>query len=151
MGKHIHIQLTPEQRQEMEGMVRAGRTSARTLTRARILLLTDESQEPRRPDREIASALLCSVSTVRAIRRRFHQEGLHAALHDKPRPGAVPKVTGDVEAKLVMLACSAPPEGHARWTLRLLADKMVELEYIDAISHVTIREHLKKTNCDCGM
>jgi transposase len=150
MSKHIHIRLTPDQRQELEGMVRAGHASARTLTRARILLLTDRSQDSRRTDKEVASALLCSVSTVRAVRRRFHQEGLQAALYDKPRPGAVPKVTGDVEAKLVMLACSEPPEGHARWTLRLLADKMVELEYIESISHVTVGDHLKKTNCDLG-
>jgi putative transposase len=150
MGKHIHLQLSPDQRQELEGLIRAGHASARTLTRARILLLTDRGHEPRRTDQEIASALLCSVSTVRAVRRRCHQEGLHGALYDKPRPGAVPKVTGEVEAQMVMLACSAPPEGHARWTLRLLADKMVELDYIDSISHVTVGEHLKKTSCNLG-
>lgn len=131
-------------------MVRAGEASARTLTRARILLLTDQERAPRRTDQEIASALLCSPSTVRAIRRRFHEEGLQAALCERPRPGAVPRVTGEVEAKLTMLACSKPPEGRVRWTLRLLADEMVRLEYIDRISHVTVREHLKKTNCGPG-
>lgn len=144
MGKHIHLRLSPDQRQELEGLIRAGHAPARTLNRARILLLTDWNHEPRRTDQEIASALLCSASTVRAVRRRCHQEGLQAALYDKPRPGAVPKVTGEVEAQLVMLACSTPPEGHGRWTLRLLADKMVELGYIDTISHVTVGEHLKK-------
>jgi transposase len=150
MGKHIRIRLTSDQRQELEGMVRAGESSARTLTRARILLLTDQGRSPRRTDQEIASALLCSPSTVRGIRRRFHKEGLQAALHDRPRPGAVPRVTGEVEAQLAMLACSTPPEGHVRWTLRLLADEMVRLEYIDRISHVTVREHLKKTNYSPG-
>lgn len=150
MGKHIRIRLTPDQRRELEGMIRAGESSARTLTRARILLLTDRSQTPHRTDGEIASALLCSPGTVQAIRRRFHEEGLQAALVDKPRPGAVPKVTGEVEAQLTMLACSTPPEGYARWTLRLLAEEMVRLEYIDTISHVTVGEHLKKTNCSPG-
>jgi len=150
MGKHIRIRLTPDQRQELEGMIRAGEASARTLTRARILLLTDQGATPRRTDGEIASALLCSLGTVRNIRRRFHEEGLQAALVDKPRPGAVPKVTGEVEAQLIMLACSSPPEGYARWTLRLLAEEMVRLEYIDTISHVTVGEHLKKTNCSLG-
>lgn len=131
-------------------MIRAGEASARTLTRARILLLTDQGATPRRTDAEIASALLCSPGTIRAIRRRFHEEGLQAALVDKPRPWAVPKVTGEVEAKLTMLACSSPPEGYARWTLRLLAEEMVRLEYIDTISHVTVGEHLKKTNCSPG-
>jgi len=150
MSKHIHIMVSPDQRQELEGMLRAGQSSARTLARACVLRLTDKSQLRWRTDEGIASALLCSVGAVRNIRRRFDQEGLQAALYDKPRPGAVPKVTGDVEAKLVMLACSEPPEGHARWTLRLLSDKMVELEYIDSISHVTVGEYLKKTNCNPG-
>lgn len=125
-------------------MIRAGEASARTLTRAHILLLTDQGATPRRMDGESASALFCSLGTVRSIRRRFHEEGLQAALVDKPRPGAVPKVTGEVEAKLTMLACSTPSEGYARWTLRLLAEEMVRLEYIGTISHVTVGEHLKK-------
>jgi len=150
MGKHIRIWLAPDQRRELEGMVRAGEASARTLTRARILLLTDRGHTPRRTDGAIASALLCSPTTVRAVRQRFHEEGLQAALYGKPRPGAAPKVTGEVEAKLTMLACSAPPEGQARWSLRLLADEMVRLEYIDAISYGTVRTHLKKTHCSPG-
>lgn len=89
------------------------------------------------------------LGTVRNIRRRFHEEGMQAALV-KPRPGAVPKVTGEVEAQLTMRACSGPPEGCARWTLRLLAEEMVRLEYVDTISHVTVGEHLKKTNCSLG-
>jgi hypothetical protein len=75
---------------------------------------------------------------------------MHAALYDKPRPGAAPRFTGEVEAQLTMLACSQPPAGHARWTLRLLADQMIELGYVEYISHVTVRELLKKTNSSRG-
>jgi hypothetical protein len=84
------------------------------------------------------------------MRRRYNAGGLPLALNDKGWPGAVPKLTGEVEAKLTMLACSEPPAGHARWTLRLLADQMVELGYIDEVSHVTVREWLKKTNSSLG-
>jgi len=145
MGKHIPIYLTTEQRNELERLIRTGHSPARTQTRARILLLSDRSDGQKRTAREVAAALLCSPSTVAHVRHRFNQEGLQAALYDKPRPGQKPKVTGDIEAKLTMLACSQPPAGHARWTLRLLADRMIELEYIDYISHVTVGEVLKKT------
>ena len=84
------------------------------------------------------------------MRRRFLTGGLPSALYDKGWPGAKPKFTGEVEAKLTMLACSDPPDGAARWTLRLLADRMVELGYVDSISHVTVRELLKKTNSSRG-
>ncbi|MEN6519889.1 MAG: helix-turn-helix domain-containing protein, partial [Armatimonadota bacterium] len=84
------------------------------------------------------------------IRKEFVLGGLESALYDKPRPGAAPKITGDIEARITMLACSKPPEGHARWTLRLLADKAVELEYIDSISHTAISERLKKTLSNPG-
>ena len=83
---------------------------------------------------------------MRNVRRRFLSGGLQAALSDKGWPGASPKFTGEVEAKLVMFACSEPPEGAARWTLRLLADKMVELHSVDSMSHVTVGEILKKRN-----
>ena len=76
--------------------------------------------------------------------------GLQAALYEKPRPGQAPKVTGEIEAKLIMLACSQPPEGHARWTLRLLAGRVIELGYLDYVSHVTVGEVLKKTNSSLG-
>lgn len=145
MGKHIPIYLTTEQRNELERLIRTGHSPARTQTRARILLLSDRSDGQKRTAREVAAALLCSPSTVAHVRHRFNQEGLQAALYDKPRPGQKPKVTGDIEAKLTMLACSQPPEGYARWTLRLLAERMIELEYIDYISHVTVGEVLKKT------
>jgi hypothetical protein len=144
MSKHTHIELTSEQRTELEQRIRTGSAPARTHTRARILLLSDRSQGQKRTDQEVADAVLCSKSTVIHVRRRFLAGGLQAALYDKGWPGAPPKFTGEVEAKLTMLACSDPPEGAARWTLRLLADKMVELGYVDSISHVTVGELLKK-------
>jgi transposase len=150
MGQHIPVHLTTEQRDELAGLIRAGHSPARTQTRARILLLSDQSKGQKRTAREVAAALLCSPSTVANVRHRFNRSGLQAALYDKPRPGQKPKVTGDLEAKLTMLACSQPPAGHARWTLRLLAEYMVELEYIDYISHVTVGEVLKKTKLSLG-
>jgi hypothetical protein len=87
---------------------------------------------------------------VRNIRRRYIEGGVPQALNDKGWPGAKPKLTGEVEAKLTMLACSAPPQGQARWTLRLLASQMVELGYVEEVSHVTIGEWLKKTNLSLG-
>ena len=87
---------------------------------------------------------------MRNVRRRFLSGGLQAALYDKGWPGASPKFTGEVEATLVMFACSEPPEGAARWTLRLLADKMVELHSVDSMSHVTVGEILKKTKSSRG-
>ncbi|HEX5324420.1 MAG TPA: helix-turn-helix domain-containing protein [Capsulimonadaceae bacterium] len=150
MYKHRHVLLTTEQRHALERIVRSGNARARTQTKARILLLTDRSQGGRRKDREIIEALGTSICTIVRTRQAFCEEGLDAALQDKPRSGKPPKLTGDVEAKLTMIACSAPPEGRARWTLRLLAEKMVELEYVDSITPVAIHKHLKKTNSSRG-
>jgi len=150
MGKHTHIELTEEQRAELEQLIRTGNAPARTNTRARILLLSDRSQGQKRTDQEVADAVLCSKSTVANVRRRFLSGGLSSALYDKGWPGAKPKFDGEVEAKLTMLACSDPPEGAARWTLRLLADRMIELGYVDYISHVTVGELLKKTHSSRG-
>jgi hypothetical protein len=144
MGKQTHIERTSEERTELEKLIRTGNAPARTHTRARILLLSDRSQGQKRTDQEGADAVLCRKSTVRNVRRRFLSGGLQAALSDKGWPGASPKFTGEVEAKLVMFACSEPPEGAARWTLRLLADKMVERHSVDSMSHVMVGEILKK-------
>ena len=119
-------------------------------TRARVLLLTDGSLGEHRTDKEVSQAVLTSVSTVKRTRRRFLEEGLEAALKENPRPGRPPKITGAIEAKLTLLACSQPPEGHARWTLRLLADRMVELGYLESISHQAVFKRLKKTRSSPG-
>jgi len=150
MGKHTHIELSEAQRTELEQLIRTGDAPARTHTRARILLLSDRSQGQKRTDQEVADAAICSKSTVINIRRRFLAGGLPKALTDTGWPGAKPKFTGEIEAKLTLLACSDPPDGAARWSLRLLADRMVELAYTDSISHVTVRDLLKKTRSSPG-
>jgi transposase len=150
MGKKTTIKLTEEQRTELEQLLRTGSVSARTNTRARILLLIDRSQGQERTDQEVADAVLCSKGTVVNVRRRFLAGGMKPALYDKGWPGAKPKLTGEIEAQLTLLACSEPPPGFVRWTLRLLANQMVELGYIDEVSHVTIGEWLKKTNLSLG-
>lgn len=150
MSKHVHVELNQDERNELEQLIRSGNAPARHQTRARILLLSDRSQGQQRTDQEVAEAVLCSPSTVFNTRHRYIAGGLPRALNDKGWPGAKPKLTGEVEAKLTMLACSAPPAGQTRWTLRLLADQMIALGYIDEVSHVTVREWLKKTNSSLG-
>lgn len=144
MGKHRQIELKVDERTELEQLIHAGNAPARKQTRARILLLSDRSQGQKRTDQEVANAVMCSLSTVGSIRCRYAEGGLPLALNDKGWPGAKPKLTGEIEAELTMLACSEPPSGFGHWTLRLLADQMVKLGYLDAVSHVTIGEWLKK-------
>jgi len=144
------VYLNAEQRSQLENIIGSGHDSARVLSRARILLLSDQSFGKKREDAEVAEAVMVCTGTVWRVRKEFALFGLEAAIYDKPRPGAMPKITGDVEAKVTMLACSNPPEGHARWTLRLLADKVVELGYVDSISHVAIGDRLKKTTSSRG-
>ena len=150
MGKHRYIKLQEEERAKLEKMLRTGHSSARKLTRVRVLLLSDRSQGQTRMGQEVADAALCSLGTVRRVCARYHADGLDAALSDKGWPGAKPKLNGEIEARLTMLACSQPPAGQQRWTLRLLADQMVVLGHIDEVSHVTIGEWLKKTNSSLG-
>jgi len=150
MTTKYHVHLSKENRQELETLIHSGESSARTQTRVRILLLTDENQKKKRGTQEIASALLCSMPTVTNIRKKFSEGGVENALYDKPRPGAVPKITGEIEAQLTLLACSAPPEGRARWTLQLLADKLVELKLVDSISDVAVMHRLKTMNLSLG-
>jgi len=156
MSKSLFISLTDDQRTFLRTLTCSGTRSARVQTRARILLLTDRSQGETRTDAQIAEALLVSKPTIGKTRRRFAlaqedgQDGLQAALSEKPRPGKVPKVTGEIEAHLVTLCCSDPPEGAARWTLRLLADKIVAQGHLDSLSHVTVGERLKKMHLNPG-
>lgn len=139
------VHLRAEQRSHLEKMISSGYDSARVLARARILLLSDRSLGEKREDLDVAEAVMVSSGTVRRVRKEFVLGGLESTIYDKPRPGALPKITGDIEARITMLACSKPPEGHVRWTLRLLADRVVELGYLDSISHVAIGNRLKKT------
>ena len=150
MSKHVTIQLTEEQRSHLLKLIHAGDAPARTQTRARVLLHADRSQGQVNKDEAVAAACLCSKGTVGNVRRRFAAEGLDAALTDRPLPGAKPKITGEVEAHLVTLACSDPPDGEARWTLRLLADRLVALGLLDSITPAAVHGRLKKTNSSLG-
>lgn len=125
----------------MTTLLRSGSTKARTQTRARVLDLLHRGQ---RPD-DIAQTLRLSSATVFNIKRRYLEEGLDAALFDKPRSGKPPSIDGIQRAKITALACSQAPKGHARWTLRLLADQAVELGFVERISHTAIKGILKKT------
>ena len=150
MSHHLHVYLNDEQKAHLHNLVRRGTCSARVQTRARILLLSDRSQKEKRTREAVAEATLTCSVTVGRVCRTFATGGLEAALSEKPRPGASPKITGDVEAHLITLACSDPPLGRSRWSLRLLADKMVELGYIQSISNVAIGTRLKKTRLSRG-
>jgi hypothetical protein len=146
MSKHITIALTDDQRTPLNTLIRSGSAPARTHTRARILLLLDRNQAAPCTDEAITKALRCHRNTVGNVRRRFVAGGLPAALYHKLLPPRAPKkLTGEVEAHLIALACSAPPEGQQRWTLRLLADRLVALGLVDSISHVAVGARLKKT------
>ena len=152
-AKRYPIILDPEQRTSLMGLISSGRESARKLTRARILLKADESEMgPAYADKQIKEALDVSLSTIERTRKTFVLEGLTAALTPKQRSEGSrrPKFDGEKEAHLIALVCSDPPKGYARWTLRLLADKMVELQHFTSISHECIRQVLKKTNFTLG-
>ena len=150
MATRSVVKLSEEERSRLKGLLRRGAAPARVQTRARILLLSDRGRGERRTDEQVAAAVVTSVMTTRRTRWRFLQEGLEAALAEKPRPGRPPKITGDIEAQLTVLACSQPPEGHAHWTLRLLAGQLVELGYLESISHTAVADRLKKTKSNPG-
>jgi transposase len=149
MAKKYLVTLTPEERDRLTALISAGKRSALTVTRARILLKADQAPGgPAWEDARIAEALDCGLRTVERVRQRFVERGLEQALGRKPqdRPSRERKFDGAAEARLIALACSAPPEGRARWTLKLLAGRLVELEVFDSVSDETIRRVLKKTN-----
>jgi hypothetical protein len=151
--KRYLVTLTPEEREQLAGLLSAGKRSALTLARARILLKADQADGgPAWPDDRIAEALDCGVRTVERVRQRFVERGLEAALGRKPqdRPSRERKLDGRAEARLIALACSAPPDGRAAWTLQLLADKLVELKVVDAVCDETVRRVLKKTRSSRG-
>ncbi len=136
------IKLSTDERSSLTTILRRGTTPARVQTRARVL---DLLHRGRHPD-EIAATLGRSMPTIFNIKRRYLAEGLQAALHDKPRPGQPCRIDGVARAKITALACSKAPDGHARWSLRLLADKSIELGFVETISHDTVGEVLKKTD-----
>ena len=151
MKKYI-VTLTPEERQSLRGMLSRGKAAARKLVHARILLKADATDGgPNWSDQAIAEGLEVGTATVERLRQQFVEEGLAAALERrKPLREYPRKLDGDGEAHLIALTCSQAPEGHARWTLRLLAERMVVLEYVEAISKDTVHRVLKKTNSSPG-
>ena len=148
MAKKYKVTLTVPERQDLQAMISKGKADARKLAHARILLQADESEAgPRRTDEQIAAALDTTTRTVERVRQRFVEESLESALLPRPTKRAYSrKLDGEQEAKLIASACSKPPAGKKRWTLRLLAEHLVELEVVDHLSHETVRQTLKKTN-----
>jgi transposase len=146
------VRLAQEEREELEALVKRGKVAAEKRRRAQVLLKADAGPEGSGlTDQEVASALDVGIATVHRVRQAYVEESLQAALSRKPALRHRPrKLDGDAEARLVAIACSPAPEGRARWTLRLLADKAVELEIVDTINKETVRRTLKKTRSSRG-
>ncbi len=148
MKKYI-VTLTADERQALLDLIAAGKAAAQKLAHARILLKSDQAEGgPAWPDHRIAEAIEVSTATIERVRQRFVEQGVEAALARKPqaRPSHERALDGRAEARLIALACSAPPDGRKAWTMRLLADKLVELEVVPTISDETVRRSLKKAN-----
>ena len=146
MAKRYRVTLTDEEQDRLEGLTRKGTASVRMVRRAQTLLLAAEE----RRDEDIATALHIGIATVERTRRRCVEEGVEAALRERPRPGARPKLGPKAQAYVVALACTKPPEGRHRWTLQLLADRVVELALVPDITPEAIRLLLKRTSSSRG-
>lgn len=146
MAKKYHVTLTDTERTDLLALTKKGKISARKLARAQALLHADAGWT----DTAISEALHLGTATIERLRKRFVDEGVEAALTERPRPGARRKLDGTAEATLIAWACSSPPEERSSWTMQLLADKLVELDVVDTISDETVRRTLKKTNSSPG-
>jgi transposase len=146
--KKYIVALNSSERTELEGLVKKGKIAAYKMNHARILLLADINQNKGGwKDAQISESLNISHATIERVRQRFVEEGMELALNRREQKNRRPKVIdGEKEAYLIALACSETPTGHAKWTLQMLADKMVELKYVEKVSTETIRQTLKKTN-----
>lgn len=144
--KKYKVYLSEEQQKELEEITKRGKHPATIVKRAYILLNLNENNGTVQNQEEIAKRLSTTPATIYNVSRQFAEEGLHATISRKTRqtPPVQPKITGDIEAKIIALACSEPPKGRTRWTLRLLEEKVVELQICDAISDNTIGRMLKK-------
>ena len=148
MEKYI-VTLEPQEREQLEALVSKGKHAAQKVLTALVLLNCDSSieRQRRRSSEELAEVLQISARKIDRVKRRFVEEGLEATLDRRPSQRVYERlVDGDAEAHLIALSCSEPPPGHARWSLKLLAEKAVELQYVETISHETVRRTLKKTN-----
>lgn len=146
MRKSKPIQLSASERARLENFIGSGQALARHLKHAHVLLKLAEGW----PNCQVAQTFTLSEKTVINLRQRFLQEGVEGCLKDKPRSGAPSKINGDVKAVIVATACSPAPDGHARWTLRMLAERLVELAVVEDISHESVRDILKKTKPSPG-
>ena len=142
--KQFLVQLNEQERHRLQQIVRSGKHKARKITRCRILLMADGPNG--KTDKEISDALNVCLATIFGLRRRYSQEGLESAISERPRSGQPPKFKGKAAAKITAIACSTPPTGQAKWSLRLLADRAVELKLVDSISHQSVSNILKKTS-----
>jgi DNA-binding transcriptional LysR family regulator len=147
MNKKFVVRLSEEERQQLESLLAKGKAAARKLTRARILLKADCGHlGPAWTDQQISQALDVGLITVHRVRQSFVEGGFDGALVRRPLPRRLSMLDGDQEAHLIAVACGSPPAGRCRWTLRLLAARLVELGHVESVSHETIRRTLKKTN-----
>lgn len=151
MRKQYHVQLTPEQRSEATAILRRGKAAALTVRHARVLLEADAAPRRRvRSDRQVAELCGVSARTVARVRERFARDGFAVALQGRPHPGSAPKLSSEQEARLIALACTPAPAGRARWSVRLLAARAVELEELPPVSRELVRTTLKKTASSRG-
>jgi hypothetical protein len=146
MSKKYKVRLTAEERTHLTKITTSGEAKAKEIAHARILLATDDTREPKLTVTEVAERCDSNIVTVQQIRRKYAQGGVDAAVKRKKRetPPVQPKITGDVEAHIIALACGEPPKGYSKWSLRLLAGKTVEMGYVNSISHTYVGEILKK-------
>jgi transposase len=152
MKKYV-VELTSEERRQLEELIKKGKVAGYKIRHAQMLLKADQGKEgPGWPDKQIADAFGAHLTTVEGLRKRLVEQGLDAALQRKKQagPSRERKLDGDGEARLIALACSEPPEGRNEWTLRLLADRLVELSVVESISHMTVSRTLKKTSSSPG-
>ncbi len=150
MKKYI-VELTSEERKQLQQLVKKGKVAGYKIRHAQMLLKADQgNQGPGWPDAQVAEVFAAHVTTVERLRKRFVEHGLEAALERNKRNDYVRKLDGDAEAHLIAIACSNPPAGRSEWSLRLLADRLVELSIVDSISYMTVSRTLKKTNLSRG-
>lgn len=142
------VTLTDSERFELKELISKGSASAKMIMHANVLLEADEGVGKKKKEQEIAKQFRVNKQTVHTIRRTYATKGLAAAIGRKQRdsPPVIPKITGDVEARIIAISCGTPPEGFDKWTVRLLADKVIELQIINSISYVSVHRLLKKTN-----
>jgi len=150
-AKIYHIDLTKEAQEKLESIVKRRKSTSEIARRSKILLAADRNGSKQWKDEQMANQYEVSIRTIQLLRKRFVEEGLDVCLKGKPRLNLHKKLfDGEVEAKLIALRCSEPDLGRSSWTLKLLADKMIALDYVESISHETVRQMLKKTKLSLG-